>query len=137
MTADWINDGNKTIVIKHKKTQNELENVNNEIDKYYNEIQVQFDPEKRRFAFIVDLETQKDQIKIQEDVSNSMKNVVFTKLEQTNVSGFINIEISDVKTFVLLDMITNDELVSNYFSIDEILQTRKTFITIGFHKDKK
>jgi len=141
MTADWINDGNKTIVIKHKKTQNELENVNNEIDKYYNEIQVQFDIDNGLFAFIVDLETpsktQKDQTKIQEDVSNSMKNFVFTELKQSNVSGFINIEISDVKTFVLLDMITNDELISNYLSIDEILQTKKTFLTIGFHKDKK
>jgi len=141
MTADWINDGNKTIVIKHKKTQNELENVNNEIDKYYNEIQVQFDPANGLFAFIVDLETpsktQKDQTKIQEDVSNSMKDFVFTKLEQSDVSGFINIEISDVKKFVLLDMITNDELISSYLSIDEILQTKKTFLTIGFHKDKK
>jgi hypothetical protein len=34
-------------------------------------------------------------------------------------------------------MITNDELISSYLSIDEILQTKKTFLTIGFHKDRE
>ena len=131
VSSEWNNVDSNLIIAQHRKSPKSDE---------YTEIQIQYDPDESKYSIVFDLDAQKKDEKnidqIYEDV-NSMfpATTKFTKPVRTNVSGTINVDVYDVKSYILLDIITNDDAVSKYLSVDEFEQITKGYLTIGFHRD--
>jgi hypothetical protein len=127
----WNNTDDDLIIIQHKKSYNSAQ---------YTEIQIQYDQDENKYTIVFELDAPKSGEKTIDDIYNDIKQIFpdgirFTSPTQTNISVIFNLDIDNIRSFVLLDMITNDPLVAKYISVNEFEQITKSYLTLGFHKN--